>query len=128
MARVRLRGRATGTTRKGELTDMQRAVLNTGFEMGSGADFATPEEYRAAWWAHRDELLVAFPYSFFRPEAYWWVEIDMVPTGCAASEYKTEEQALLRLELPLTAQERAILAGREKATGVARACNGEIEG
>jgi len=111
MARVRLRGRSVSVTRKGELTTMQIQILLHGFEIGEGAAFATPAEYQGAWLAHRDGLLATVG-AFCRPEAFWWVEVGIVPPGCKASPYDSEEAALLGLKLALTAQEQAILAAR----------------
>jgi len=69
--------------------------------------FASPEEYEQAWLRHRDSLLAECG-PFHRPDAYW-NEVGYQP--CCSSE--SEESVLLRLRLPLTPEEKAILATRK---------------
>ncbi len=106
-------------TRNGDLTDTQVSELTIGLGIGSGPGFASPAEYRAAWWAHRAELLARDPNPFRRPEGYWDVEIEIITPGFPVSPYRNEREALLCLQLPLTEEEQRLLAraGEKGADG-----------
>jgi hypothetical protein len=84
-------------------------MLTVGLNIGHG-DFTTPDEHDAAWWAHRERLMTGWP-LFSRPAGFWTVEARYEP-NCKASNYESERDALVRLEL-LTPAEQAIIA-REK--------------
>jgi hypothetical protein len=71
------------------------------------ASFSSPEEYEQAWQRHKDSLLAECA-PWRRPDAYW-AEVGYQPR-CGS---ETEESVLLRLGLPLTPTERAILATRK---------------
>jgi hypothetical protein len=71
-------------------------------------------EYAKAWRLHREALIAeaAAQRPFHRPDAYWTFEIGDCTVGL-----EDEESALVRLGLPLTAEEMAIVsekAGRQK--------------
>lgn len=90
------------------LTERQTVSLAAGFELGSGRGFATAEEYGAAWWAHREELLyVCGP--FRRPEAFWWLEHEQAPPDCPAGGYESERDALIRVGAQLSPHEQTLL-------------------
>ena len=113
MARLK---RRSGLAKPGitGLSSKQRSILTTGFDqLGSGPGFESWEEYAAAWWEHRVELL-ASNYAFCRPEAYWLVEIGIEPMpGSPASKYASERDALFDLGLPISPEERAAAAKKD---------------
>jgi hypothetical protein len=74
--------------------------------MAGEPGFSCPEEYQQAWQRHRDSLLAQCA-PWHRPDAYW-SEIGYQPR-CGN---ESEESVLLRLGLPLTPTERAILSTR----------------
>jgi hypothetical protein len=94
-----------------DLTPGQHEALTGGFALGNGIGFDSRTAMEAAYWAHREELLKESR-LFSRPYAYWSFEADYIPQA-----NETEKAALLRLGLPLTAQEQSILA-KEKTTTV----------
>ena len=89
---------------RGGLTADQRFYLITGMCLSDGFD--NPTEYESAWFAHRAELLGQCK-PFERPEAYW-IFAQFIPE-CRKNNYETQRNALLRLGLPLTEYELAIL-------------------
>lgn len=101
---IRRRGKEAG--RRG-LTKGQRLLLVAGVTLGEEG-FTSPGEYEAAWWRYRDELLFALG-SWRRPEAYWWVERCTPPPDCPAGGNESEHDALIRLGLPLSDEERSLL-------------------
>jgi len=78
----------------GALTDAQEWDLLIGGPLGA---FATPEERKRAWYAHRDEL-IALLGTIVRPQGFWDYEYSKLP---GEKDFK----ALKRLGL-LTPEER----------------------
>jgi hypothetical protein len=105
MARLGRRNSKNATAVSRGLTVDERLSLVSGVCNA----FDNVEDYEAAWFAHKDELMAACR-PFHRPEAFWWIEAKFLP-NCAANGYESQRGALLRLGLPLTHAERAILAG-----------------
>ena len=94
------------------LTANRSTTLMSGLELPGGDTFGSPEEMRRAWWLHRAELMAECrPLS--RPFAYWAFEVDGYCPTCKKNGYEAEGDALLRLKLELTPEERSILTGQE---------------
>lgn len=70
----------------------------------------TPEQYAAGWRRYSDVLIAeaAAERPFHRPDAFWSFDKGIV-LNCPANP-ETEKEALIRLGLPLTDEEKAILA------------------
>jgi hypothetical protein len=66
-----------------------------------------------AYWANRD-VLMGECLPFQRPMSYWEFEIKISYPNCKINNYESERAALLRLQLPLTPQEQALLRAEQK--------------
>jgi len=100
--------RQSRTQREGGrvLSFAQEIELICGFPWGDGPRFANREEMEAAWYLHRERLL-AESAPFRRPRAYFVFEVGYRPKTGDGSE--THRDVLLRMKLPLTPAEQAIL-------------------
>lgn len=86
------------------LADNQRLLLITGMEFAGPPAFDSAEEYRDAWRQFRDQLVFAAG-LFRRPDAFWWVELEMPPPDCPAGGNESQRDALIRLSAPLSVEE-----------------------
>lgn len=114
MPRINRRSRRRVPVSRG-LTPNQEFELLFGLGLGGERAFDTLQAYEQAWWLHRAGLmaLIARVAPFQRPSGFWEIEVKYFP-NCAKNGYETDKKALLRLGLPLTDQEEAILKA-EKA-------------
>lgn len=102
-----IRRRAIPRRGHGALNLGQRCELQFGMSFEGDGGFATREEARRAWLEHREVLMGDRVYNppFTRPAGYWAYEAPGEPA------YREDNlTALLRMKLPLTAEERALLA------------------
>lgn len=90
----------------GTLTNGQRCILLTGFDLYGQIGFETEAQMRRAWIANR-ELLMSDPQFAplgSRPWGYWELEVGEHPR-----RGEDDTTALLRLNLPLHEAERALI-------------------
>jgi len=76
----------------------------------------TPERFRAIYWQHKDALMRFSSVPFFRPAAYWFVEVGgalAVGPDCPVNGNESQRSALVRLGLALSDQEIAQLSPAE---------------
>jgi hypothetical protein len=113
---VRLRRNVVAVHGIGKLTLPQKLELMFDFFSPGPAQggFASHAEYLQAWRSYRDRLLAECR-PFSRPSAYWEIEVGFCP-NCPAHGNESEQSALIRLGLPLTAVENAILAASAKSS------------
>ena len=89
------------------LNNDQRCVLETGLSLGEQG-FSSRAEMEKSWWAHRATLMAeSRPLS--RPYSFWEFEVGSYHPGCKKNGYEKEIDAVIRLGLLLTPQERNIL-------------------
>jgi hypothetical protein len=105
---MRLKRKMLGSAGGRELSADQLSSLRYDLGLGTRFAFASPAERRAAWFRHRERLLSQCR-PFERPEAFWDYEADGFLPECPASGYESPRSAHIRLGLPLTAEEKAIL-------------------
>ena len=90
------------------LTMGQRWELVYGFRPARSKGFENPVEFEAAWRRYREKLTFSVG-LFRRPDAFWWREGGGQVPDCIAGGNESEQNALLRLGLPLSDVEKRII-------------------